>query len=934
MGVIEAPLVEREREFEALEGVLAAARRGEGGAAVVEGPAGIGKSSLLAATGAAALDLEVRRARASELERDFPFGVVRQLFEPVLFGAAEEERERLLAGAGGLAARVLVASSAADGGAADPFSVLHGLYWFAANLAASRPVLLLVDDVQWSDAASLRWLGFLLRRLEGVPLALVLARRTGERSGEEALLHELVSDPNVRVISPAVLSDAGIAQLVELALGDAPDAEFLTACQQATAGTPFLLRELLRELAERGVDATAESAPLIERLSSSGVGRAVRARLGHLPPGCPELARAVSVLGDRCEMTVAARLAKLDEPAAALAADALASASILEPARPLAFVHPLVRASVYGEIGTGERSAWHARAAGALTEVRADSDRIAVHLLASDPRGDENTVEVLRGAAESARRRNANDVAATYLRRALREPPRAGLEPQLLRELGGAELQAGEIEAAVEHLTVALGQTTEAPQRALVALDLASALLFTDRAPEAVDVLSDAIDGLAGGDAELAAALATMRALTGWSSLDARRRLPVPSDTQTPCEATPETTGERLQLARQAIDETLTGTAAKARSLALRALGEGELLEATGTHYPPFYLPLNALIWSHAFEDAERHFEAALRDSRNRGSEVGFAVTSHFRTSLWWYRGALAELEADARAALDHSAPFAFPLAAVHFADALVERGDPEAAAAQLRAAGLDAGAPAPLVGVLALVARAHVRLAQERPEEALALLLKCGRLEDEWEVVTPSVTSWRAEAAILLARLENEERARRLAAEGVRRAEAFGSRVARGIALRAAALVERPTDQDGLAASVAQLRDSGARLELARSLLELGAALRRSGRRADAREPLREAVEVAVECGAEALAAHAHEELVAAGARPRRDPTESRSKLTPSERRVAHMAAEGMTNREIAQALFVTENTIETHLRSVYRKLDIHSRSQLAGAL
>jgi DNA-binding CsgD family transcriptional regulator len=154
------------------------------------------------------------------------------------------------------------------------------------------------------------------------------------------------------------------------------------------------------------------------------------------------------------------------------------------------------------------------------------------------------------------------------------------------------------------------------------------------------------------------------------------------------------------------------------------------------------------------------------------------------------------------------------------------------------------------------------------------------------------------------------------------------------GVALRAAALVAQPSDEEGLAASVALLRDGGARLELARSLVEMGAALRRAGRRADAREPLREGLEVAVECGADALAGRAHEELVAAGAKPRRDPTESRSNLTPSERRVAHMAAEGMTNREIAQALFVTENTIETHLRSVYRKLDIHSRSQLAGAL
>jgi DNA-binding NarL/FixJ family response regulator len=126
----------------------------------------------------------------------------------------------------------------------------------------------------------------------------------------------------------------------------------------------------------------------------------------------------------------------------------------------------------------------------------------------------------------------------------------------------------------------------------------------------------------------------------------------------------------------------------------------------------------------------------------------------------------------------------------------------------------------------------------------------------------------------------------------------------------------------------------SSARLEHALALLELGAAIRRTGRRADAREPLREALELAGACGADAIAARAHDELVTAGARPRRDPTESRSNLTASEMRVARMAAEGTTNREIAQALFLTESTIETHLRSVFRKLQISSRSQLARAL
>ena len=686
----------------------------------------------------------------------------------------------------------------------------------------------------------------------------------------------------------------------------------------------------------RGVAPSRDNVEVASGLSSQGVGRAVRSRLRSLGSDCAALARAVAVLGDRAEPWLAARLAGLEEAAAAVAGDRLAEVSILEPGGPLLFVHALVRSSVEAELSGAERAALHERAAALLAESGAPTDRIGLHLLATTPRANPGTVETLRAAAADANGRGAPEAAAAYLRRALREPPTREFEPQLLRELGSAELRAGEVGSAVEHLTAALARTSEPSARALAAFELAGGLMFTDRAPDAVDVLSDAIDEHPSGQAEVTAQLIAMRAVAGWASVEARRRLP--SRPEIPPAVSPDgprTTGERLLLAEQAMEEVFTGTAHNARSLALLALGEGELLEVTGAHNPPLYLALNTLIFAHAVEDAERHVQAALSDACRRGSEGGFVLASHFRAAICWQRGMLAELEADAHAALDSEmAPHAVSVAAASLADALVARGDPEAAAARLRVAGLDAGTPAPLLGVLALVARAHVRLAQQRPEDALDVLFECGRQEDAWGIVTPSLTSWRAEAAVLLAQLGQPERANGLAAEALRRADAFGSPFARGIALRAAALVAQPPDHDGLAASVTLLRGTSARLELARSLVELGSALRRSGRRPEARDPLREGLKLAVECGASALARRAHDELVAAGARPRRDPTESRSRLTASELRVARMAAEGMTNREVAQALFLTENTIETHLRSAYRKLDINSRSQLARAL
>jgi DNA-binding CsgD family transcriptional regulator len=186
-----------------------------------------------------------------------------------------------------------------------------------------------------------------------------------------------------------------------------------------------------------------------------------------------------------------------------------------------------------------------------------------------------------------------------------------------------------------------------------------------------------------------------------------------------------------------------------------------------------------------------------------------------------------------------------------------------------------------------------------------------------------------------LLLAAGREHDARELIDEQLIRCRAFGAPRPLGAALRAASLLHQSDDAIPLLEeAVAVLEPSPGRLELAYAMLALGSARRRAGHRADARPMLTEALELALSCQADSVARRAHEELIAAGARPRRDPIESRSKLTASESRVARMAAEGMTNREVAQALFVTEKTIENHLRSVFRKLEIGSRTQIAGAL
>ena len=926
-----APLVERELELETVERLLAGARAGSGGAVVVEGPAGIGKSSLLAAARTAAVDLRVLSARGGELERELPFGIVRQLLESTVVAADAEEREALLAGAAALARPVLFPAD--PEAAAEPsFSALHGLYWLAVNLADAQPLLVAVDDAHWADVDSLRWLMYLARRLEGVPLALVLTTRPAEAGPVQELLDELLLIPEIAILQPGGLSEQAIAMLAAQLLAAEPDPSFVSACRQATGGNPFLLIELFGELDRRGVAPSRENAGLAGQLSSQGVGRAVRARLRRLPPNCTALARAVAVLGDPAEPTLAAQLAGLVGDAASHAADALAEAVIFAPGRRRAFVHPLVRSSVYSELSSQERARLHEHAARLLTAAGAATDRIAVHLLATNPGGDAETVKTLRQAASDATRRGAPDVAVTYLRRALAEPPSSEVGPVLVHELGRAALSAGELRMAIEQLRQATRELADRRLRAEAANALGSALFLADRPDEAMADLTAVIDELPESEREQGLRLQATRwaAVRGGSVAD-WRRLQATEERFVVTSRTPRTIGERLHVAVAAYEVARTGTAAEARELALQALTEGRLLEDPGAESGGFWIAPAVLFLAHADDDAARVSTEVIEWAKQHGSLPAFSMAAQLRAYACMRRGLLAEAEVDAVSALEHPRlPDLYGRVAL--VNVMLARGKPTEAGevfAQLEPE------PAATGQIRYLQTRARIHAASQHADEALEDLFACGRLEQEWDIRTPAFGNWRTDAAPLLASLGRHDDARALAREELERCRAFGAPGPLGASLRTLGLVEQGDPGiELLGEAVAELERSPARLEHALALLELGAATRRAGRRADAREPLREALEQARACGADAVAARAHEELVTAGARPRRDPTESRSTLTASEVRVARMAADGMTNREIAQALFLTENTIETHLRSVFRKLEIHSRSQLARAL
>ena len=673
-----------------------------------------------------------------------------------------EEQEALLAGAAALAKPVLSESDPETGDEAS-FSALHGLYWLTVNLAGSQPVLVTVDDAHCADVASLRWLIYLARRLAGVPLALVLATRPAEPGPMQELHDELLVIPEVTVLEPGGLSEQAITMLAAQSLAADPDAEFVTACQRATGGNPFLLLELFGELARRGIVPSRENAGLASQLNSQGVGRSVRARLRRLPSGCIALARAVAVLGDGAEPILAAQLADLDDDEAARAADALSEAAILEPGRPLAFVHTLVRSNVYSEMSSRERARSHERAARLLADAGEAPDRIAIHLLATHPGGNAETVNTLRRAAKGARNRGAPDVAVTYLQRALAEPPSADQEPKLVYELGTAALSAGELEMAIEKLRQATRDLADGRLRAEAANALGSALFLAQRPEEAMTDLTTVIDELPASEREQGLRLQATRWAAARGSVAVWQRLKATGERFVVESRTPRTIGERLQVAAAAYEAARTGTAAEARELALQALADGRLLEDPGPESGGFWIAPFVLVLAHADDDQARVTTEVIEWAKQHGSLPVFSMATQLRAYAYLRSGSLADAEADATSALEQPAvPGLFPFGRIALVNVLLARGKATEACDVFEQIRPEPAAP----GYFRyLLTRARLRAALQHPEDALEDLFECGRLEEAWEVRTPAFGSWRADAAPLLASLGRQDEARALRA-------------------------------------------------------------------------------------------------------------------------------------------------------------------------
>ena len=919
-------LHEREHETAVIAAALDAVAAGRGGAVVVEGPAGIGKTSLLelGRDGARQRALAVASARGSELEAAYAWGVVRQLLEPRLRGMAPAARARTLSGAAALAGPVVLPDATARAGDADPsFGVLHGLYWLVVALAAQRPQVLLVDDLHWADAASVRFLEFLANRLDAIPVLLLAAQRPPAASAEAPLRGAPLATP----VAPAALSVAATAAVLAERDGAPVPAALAAACHDATGGNPLLVRRLADGLGDDDPAAVGRDGPY-------AVAGAVGATLARLGDGPARLARAVAVL-ERTPLVTVAQLAGGDPRTAPALAEELVRAGLLRDARPLAFEHALVRDAVLSGLAAGERASLHAQAARILAAGGAGPEAVAMHLLHAEPRGDAAVAATLAEAGRRALAAAAAAEAAACIARALAEPPPPGDRAALLLDLARAEHEAGRAEA-LDQVLEAWDGTDDPDLRARAALALAWASGPGRQDPEAALAMIDAaIAGVAGRDRELELRLEAIRYMAIF--LSSALMLEALGEPERFAALEGRTAGEGELLLHVAIHRLLLGRSADAVAEPLeRAVADPAVVAAIGPDSAWLNFVLSGLFKADRLDLARRTASIAFADAQRRGSAPGFAAASAWRAWIALREGDAAAAEADARAAygLLPVAMWQHHWWAACLIEVLVERGALDEAQAVLEAAGGAGPLPPDRGGELLLSTRSIVRAAQGELPGALADQLESRRRRGDGFQADPDFDGWIR--IVRLLHLTGDAAAAQAEADAALGwARMWGTPGAIGQALAITGPI-RGGDA-GIAIlrdAVEQLERSPARRELALALIELGGALRRRGERAAAREPLRRALAIATAGGLVATADRARDELRVTGAKLRRPELTGLGSLTPSERRIVDLAAGGASNAEIAQGLFVTVKTVEMHLGNAYRKLGVGSRRDLAPLL
>ncbi|MBP2474641.1 DNA-binding CsgD family transcriptional regulator [Crossiella equi] len=897
-------LVGRAVELNAVDELLALAHAGHGTSVLLRGPSGVGKSALLHAVLArarAAGDL-VLAASADRWEADFPLCLLRQLFSERLLGR-ELSQGRELTSVGARYAGVPAAAVRSLGRHDSrylPYNAVDELFRVAMSLSESRPLVLAVDDLHWADPASARWLAYLLRRIAGERV-LVL----GTTAPAEAWPADLADRFAHHVVVDG-LSTQDVTTIARAALGPGIGEGVGPACHTATAGNPFLLHALLRGLRQAGDRPDVNAVRQLMERPPAEIVTWLRLVLAEIGQGAAELAGTVAALGTEVELDLAGAIRGLSAERAARLADSLTDAGLLSwHAGRIGLRQPLVRAAAVADLSQEARHLVHGGAARLLHARGAEAERVAAELLRAGPLGEPWAAEVLAQAALEAVAAGRAGHAVRYLRAALREQldprQRAGLLVRLASVLSHLDT-----DGAVAALRRALSLSAEPGQRAEIARQLTGLLCLSAKPQDGLRLLRELAEQAA--DPVVERALGVGGALLALlHSSDAAAQLGQPSP-------------DGLAPVLWSVRALLTGTD-RERVLA-GACGAGPV-------------SVLALAVAGATECAAAEAETLVAEA---GSPADTAFALAARAEAAYRLGRLARCREDARACLAALGRFGpryahglAVLAATRLADTMAETGDLDGAHRVYEEVLAAGPPPGGLAGVWLLAGRGRLRIAAGTPAEGVEDLLCAGRRLDAWRLPNPAVLPWRSGAAIGLAALGRLGTAKALAAEELELARAWGAPQAVGVALRVSGVLARGSAAvDLLREACAVLAPAQAPLEHARALADLGTALRKTNQLTEAREQLRLAGALAQECGATVVDRRIRAELRVAGARPRRQAHSGLAALTPTELRVTSLAAQGLSNREIAARLFVVRRTVELHLSSAYRKLGITSRSEL----
>jgi DNA-binding CsgD family transcriptional regulator len=731
---------------------------------------------------------------------------------------------------------------------------------------------------------------------------------------------------------PGGLGQESAAALARDRLGDEPASAFAAALETGSGGNPLYLVALLDAVWRQGLAPTAEHAPDVLELGPRAVAHGVSTRLERLAAEATDLLRAAAILGDRTELPLTAALAGIDPGVALAAAGALVRADLLRHENPLEFTHPVVRSSVLENMSAEERTSAHRRAAELLLDGGALPEQAATYLVRTIPSGNQFVVTTLRRAAERSFAQGAPEAAAAYLRRALEEPPGAEDRAEVLGELGLAETHTDAV-AAAGHLREAIDRLDDPTRRTNAILAYAHVLnMFGKGVRESAELLQRLSEHLDDEPGELADRIDALLFIACRYEAElypvasaqwARRR------DQEPVRGL----GAGLLLVVGSIEEALLGESLdRARDLGRRAVAS-DLFASEDRMY--LTSALAALAMAGEVDEAQVGLAKVIAAAQRSGDRLTAAGHQLWRALVHYECGELLRAEEDL---ILEQTPFwqaSTPLAyrAGFLTMVLLDRGEIGEAERLIASTSLDHVQDVHRMHFIC--ARGRLRFESDAAEQALSDFLEVGVLAESVAIHNPAFVPWRSHAALALHRLGREQEASDFAREELRLSRRWGAPRTVGVSLRALGLVER--GEAGIALlreAVGVLAPSAARLEHARALVDLGAALRRANSRTEARQLLRQGLELAHRCGAVALVQRANDELAATGAHARTVLLSGADTLTASERRVAHMAAEELSNKEIAQALFVTVKTVEQHLGRVYRKLDISSRKQLGAAL